>query len=266
MVSQEHAHDWGTGLVTTESLLPAAYAWDAVASRAVRTAWRPRGFSTAASIFPFWLHVSHKDHSQRLPTTGLAACAQLWLWRESRVSPNLRSWQLVALICVSGAAVRLVSRSGPVFLAPLQVHPKTGVWPVLPLSRLRSLGSCPLLSSPRRASHLTFHVTQPCQLAEDGPLCLPCVLCPSTSTITFALSDTCSLAPLNSSLPSAHDLFSPAVKGWSVWRVECTVPTGMAVTASFHRHQRPAVVTSFSVKRSQRIDFRRKRTTTESWF
>lgn len=163
------------------------------------------------------------------------------------------------------AAVRLVLHGGPVFLAPLQVNPKTGVWPVLPLSRLRSLDSCPLLSSPRRASLLTFHATHPCQLAEDGPLCLPCVLSPRTSTITFALSDSCSLAPLNASLPSAYDLFSPALKGWSVWWVECTVPTGMAVTAPFHWRQRPAVVTSFSVRRSQRIDFRRKRTTTESW-
>lgn len=124
LVSQEHVRDWGTGLVTTESLLPAACAWDEVASRAVCTAWRPRGFSTAASIFPFWLQVSHKDHSQRLPMVGVAACAQPWLWRENRLSPNLRSWHLVALIRVSKGCSQACVAWWPRVPSPAPGEPK----------------------------------------------------------------------------------------------------------------------------------------------
>lgn len=152
----------GTGLVTIESLLGCVHS--------VESPGPPHCWQHLPPLAP-----GPSPKSQMLPAQSGRQLAQRWLWRESRLSPN-RSRHLVALVCLQGPQSGFMSS---VSLFPIQPSPKTAVWPGLPLSRL---GPCPILSSPRRASHLAFPATHPLQLAEDGHLCLPRVLWPGTLT------------------------------------------------------------------------------------
>lgn len=96
-----------------------------------------------------------------------------------------------------GAAV--VSSGGPVLLSLIQVY-STGVQPVLPLSRPRSLCTCPILSPQEGlVTWPSMPSFPPSWLGTDpfvSATCpVSCVLVPRPLT---SLTDSCSLAPLNS--------------------------------------------------------------------
>lgn len=114
--------------------------WDEVESGAVGTAWGPRGFHIVAGIVSFW--DSLKNPARGCQRTASGSLPTEPALQGEHVECRLGSWRSGALMR-PGAAV--VSSGGPVLLSLIQVY-STGVQPVLPLSRPRSLCTCPILS------------------------------------------------------------------------------------------------------------------------